>query len=184
MPHTQTGIKSSLIFDMKRVNSRWFLFLQVVVGFSVNALCAAAEVVCLNHAVTMRVDYGVCYWQKKDSLSLSLSTLTGREGQCGRESESPYHQHKCPVERASRMILSSYLFLLTGTSRSRQRGGCEGREGLPSKCCQSLPVCWHDCFADELCTPCAQLHLHLLIAFLSQGPYRNSGGPGSCRATG
>lgn len=121
--------------------------LQVVVGFSVNILCAAAEVVCLNHAVTMRVDYGVCYCQEPLLLTVSLSlscfslSFAGRKGQHGRESESPYHQQKCPEEHASIMILSSYLFVLTGTSRSRQRGGCEGREGLPSKCCQSLPVC-------------------------------------------
>lgn len=80
------------------------------------------------------------------SLSLSRSISAGRQGQPRREGESHHHQlvlslQKYPEEHASIMILSSYLSLLTGTSRSRQRGGCEGREGLPSKRCQSLAMC-------------------------------------------
>lgn len=145
---------------MKWVNSPWFRFDKSSLALVWTYFVQQQRGFCLNHAVTMRVDYGVCYCQEPllltVSLPLSLSlcfslSFAGRKGQLGRESESPYHQQKCPEEHASVMILSSYLFVLTGTSRSRQRGGCEGREGLPSKCCQSLPVCWHDCFADELC---------------------------------
>lgn len=58
------------------------------------------------------------------------------------------------------MMLTTYLSLLTGSSRSRQRAGCEGWEGLPGKRCQSQAMCLHTQFADEVF-----VHIGVYFAF-------------------
>lgn len=79
------------------------------------------------------------------------------------------------------MTLSPYLSPLTGTSRSRQRGGREGREGFPSKHCQSLQMCWHVVFADKPCMyvgPCFAFTNWLFYYQGSPGPPGTQGARG------